>query len=54
MASKASQLVEETPVPEIGDHQILVKIHAASLNYRDIVIARVCDAMQSSTSLPCL
>ncbi|PYH64475.1 zinc-dependent alcohol dehydrogenase family protein, partial [Aspergillus vadensis CBS 113365] len=34
------QLLEETPVPEIGDNQVLVKVHAASLNYRDIVIAR--------------
>ncbi|KAH8901089.1 putative alcohol dehydrogenase [Thozetella sp. PMI_491] len=29
----------EQPVPELGDNQVLVKLYAASLNYRDIVIA---------------
>jgi NADPH:quinone reductase-like Zn-dependent oxidoreductase len=26
---------------EVGEHEILVKIHAASLNYRDLAIAKV-------------
>lgn len=43
------QLLEETPVPEIGDDQVLVKVHAASLNYRDIVIAKVCDIIIQTT-----
>ena len=33
--------LERVKVPELGDHDILVKIRAASLNYRDIVIADV-------------
>ncbi|KJZ74951.1 hypothetical protein HIM_05682 [Hirsutella minnesotensis 3608] len=28
----------EQPVPELGDSEVLVKMHAASLNYRDLVI----------------
>ncbi|KAL7792453.1 hypothetical protein V8C37DRAFT_380357 [Trichoderma ceciliae] len=30
----------ERPLPEVGDSQVLVKLEAASLNYRDLVIAR--------------
>ncbi|KAI0384082.1 zinc-binding dehydrogenase [Hypomontagnella monticulosa] len=30
----------EQPVPQLGDNQVLVKIHGASLNFRDIVIAQ--------------
>ena len=26
---------------ELGEHDVLVKIHAASLNFRDIVLAKV-------------
>jgi len=29
---------QEAPVPELGDSQVLVKLHAASLNYRDLII----------------
>ncbi|RFU74971.1 alcohol dehydrogenase [Trichoderma arundinaceum] len=29
----------EQPLPEIGDSQVLVKLEAASLNYRDLIIA---------------
>jgi NADPH:quinone reductase-like Zn-dependent oxidoreductase len=32
---------EQAPLPEIGDHDVLVKIHAASLNFRDISIPKV-------------
>jgi NADPH:quinone reductase-like Zn-dependent oxidoreductase len=28
-------------VPRLGDHDILVKFHAASLNYRDLIIVKV-------------
>ncbi|KAL7620414.1 hypothetical protein AAE478_009409 [Parahypoxylon ruwenzoriense] len=30
----------EEPVPHVGDNQVLVRIHGASLNYRDIVVAQ--------------
>jgi NADPH:quinone reductase-like Zn-dependent oxidoreductase len=26
---------------ELGEHEVLVKLHAASLNYRDLAIAKV-------------
>lgn len=29
----------EEPIPKIDKHEILVKVHAVSLNYRDIVVA---------------
>jgi NADPH:quinone reductase-like Zn-dependent oxidoreductase len=28
------------PVPEISDYEVLVKFHAASLNYRDLIIPK--------------
>lgn len=31
----------EGPVPKVGDNDVLVKLHAASLNYRDLVIPKV-------------
>jgi len=31
---------ESTPVPKLGDKDVLVKIHAASLNYRDLIIPK--------------
>ena len=31
----------EQALPEVGDFEVLVKVHAASLNYRDIVLANV-------------
>ncbi|CAH0018392.1 unnamed protein product [Clonostachys rhizophaga] len=30
----------EEPIPELGDSQVLVKFHAASLNYRDLIIPK--------------
>ncbi|KAF4826596.1 Zinc-type alcohol dehydrogenase-like protein [Colletotrichum tropicale] len=30
----------DAPVPSIGDREVLVQIHAASLNFRDLMIAR--------------
>jgi len=32
------------PVPKLGDHDVLVKIRFASLNFRDLVILKVCQA----------
>lgn len=29
------------PIPTVGDHGVLVKLHAASLNYRDHMIPKV-------------
>lgn len=31
----------EAPVPKVGDNDVLVKFHAASLNYRDLIIPKV-------------
>jgi NADPH:quinone reductase-like Zn-dependent oxidoreductase len=32
---------EQIPLPELTDHDVLVKIHAVSLNYRDLIIPKV-------------
>jgi hypothetical protein len=32
----------EGPVPQVGEHDVLVKMHAASLNFRDLIIPKVC------------
>jgi len=32
---------QDAKVDKIGDHDVLVKLHAASLNYRDLAIAKV-------------
>ncbi|GAB1216868.1 hypothetical protein ATERTT37_006087 [Aspergillus terreus] len=34
------QFVDSLELPQLGDHDVLVKIHAASLNYREVVIAQ--------------
>ncbi|KAH8658096.1 putative quinone oxidoreductase [Xylariales sp. PMI_506] len=31
--------LEEAQIPVVGDHDVLVKLHAVSLNYRDLMIA---------------
>jgi NADPH:quinone reductase-like Zn-dependent oxidoreductase len=31
----------QTPVPQLGDHDCLVKMEAASLNFRDLMIPKV-------------
>ena len=36
------QLTKDAPVPELSDHDVLVQFHAASLNYRDLIIPKVC------------
>lgn len=35
---------EKGSVPEIGEHDVLVRFHYASLNYRDLIIPKVCNA----------
>ena len=32
---------EKAPIPELGDRDVLVHFHAASLNYRDVIIPKV-------------
>ena len=32
---------KDAPVPKVGDNEVLVKLHAASLNYRDLIIPQV-------------
>lgn len=32
---------ESAEIPKLGDHDVLVKIEAASLNYRDLIIPKV-------------
>jgi len=34
------KLNKETPIPEISDYEVLVKLHGASLNYRDLIIPK--------------
>lgn len=31
---------KEVPIPAISDNEVLVKFHAASLNYRDLIIPK--------------
>lgn len=33
--------LQDVPIPDPGDYEVLVKFHAASLNFRDIMIANV-------------
>lgn len=33
-------LNERTPLPDVGEYDCLVKIEAASLNFRDLMIAK--------------
>ena len=33
--------VEQLELPQVGENDVLVKIHAASLNYRDLAISKV-------------
>lgn len=32
------------PVPKCGENDVLVKLNAASLNYRDLIIPKVCSS----------
>ena len=35
------KFTEKAEVPKLGDHDVLVNIHYASLNYRDLIITKV-------------
>lgn len=39
--SSSLELVPEYELPPLGDNEVLVRIHAASLNFREIAIAKV-------------
>lgn len=43
------KLEHNVPLPPQGDGEVLVKMHAASLNYRDLVIAKVRDIVHRRT-----
>lgn len=32
---------KDAPVPKVGENEVLVKLSAASLNYRDLIIPKV-------------
>jgi NADPH:quinone reductase-like Zn-dependent oxidoreductase len=32
---------KDASVPKVGENEVLVKLHAASLNYRDLIIPKV-------------
>lgn len=33
---------KNVPVPNVGDHDVLVRLRGATLNYRDLIIPKVC------------
>lgn len=33
---------KDADIPKVGEHEVLVKLQAASLNYRDLTIPKVC------------
>jgi NADPH:quinone reductase-like Zn-dependent oxidoreductase len=33
---------EKAAIPELGSEDVLVELHAASLNHRELIITRVC------------
>lgn len=39
------------PVPKVGENEVLVKFHAASLNYRDLIIPKVCSLSSLNRSI---
>lgn len=44
------ELKEQLPLPALKDDEILVKLHGASLNHRELMIAKV---WRTHTPLPC-
>lgn len=37
-------------LPELEDYDVLVELHAASLNHRDVAVAEVCSKEQSHSN----
>ena len=33
--------IQEMTLPDLGDHEVCVRVHSASINYRDLIIARM-------------
>jgi NADPH:quinone reductase-like Zn-dependent oxidoreductase len=44
--------LQDAPLPKVGDNDVLIKIHAASLNYRDLAIARVLSPLHAPPPPP--
>ncbi len=42
---------KETPLQAVGDYEVLVKLHAASLNYRDLIIPKGMSSTKKKTIL---
>jgi len=40
---------DKAEIPQFGDHDVLVNFHYASLNYRDLIISKVCNSSRSSS-----
>lgn len=40
---------QDAPVPKVGESEVLVKLQAASLNYRDLIIPKVHDFLNYRT-----
>lgn len=38
---------KNVPIPRVGENEVLVKLHAASLNYRDLIIPKVSQLLSS-------
>lgn len=41
----------EAPIPKVGENEVLVKFHAASLNFRDLIIPKVCFSSPAASQL---
>ena len=39
------QFNEKADIPKLGENEVLVHFYAASLNYRDLIIPKVCKAI---------
>lgn len=39
------QFNEKAEIPKLGENEVLVHFYAASLNYRDLIIPKVCKAI---------
>ena len=45
---------EKAEIPKLGDHDVLVNFHYASLNYRDLIIPKVPFKLHPCAFLPAL